>query len=459
MNIVVVGAGKVGITVAKKLSLEGHDIVVIDENREVLDRAANEMDAICIEGNGADYRVQRDAGVADADVLIAATAHDEVNMLCCLIAHKVGAYRTIARVRDPINSAQLNFLREELGLSMAVNPDLAAAEEISRILRIPSALNVETFAKGKVELVGIRLGQDNPLCGLSLMDFHRKFHIKVLICAIQRGENCYIPKGDFVLEVGDKLHITAGPEELAKFLRTVYPDKQKKIRNVMVIGGSRIAYYLTHEVERADIQVKIIESNLERATFLSEELKSALVIHGDNTDHDLLMEEGLDSADAFIALTGMDETNIISGISAKWQGAGTVIVKVNNENLTSVLPENAIDSVISPKQITANKILTFVRAMSCSPDESNVETVHELVGGRIEALEFSAKGNFPMYGVPLKELNRHLHNELLIACIVRHGKTIIPGGDDCILSGDSVIIVTKKKMFNDLSDILTSPIR
>ena len=459
MKIVVVGAGKVGRTIAKKLSLEGHDIVVIDESTEVLDRAANEMDAICMEGNGADYRVQREAGVSEADVLIAATAHDEVNMLCCLIAHKIGAYRTIARVRDPVNSAQLNFLSEELGLSMAVNPDLVAAEEISRLLRIPSALNVETFAKGKVELVGIRIKEDNPLCGLSLMNFQKKLHIKALICAIQRGEDCYIPKGDFVLEAGDKLHITAAPEELAKFLRTVYPDKQKKIRNVMVIGGSRIAYYLTREVEKAGIQVKIIESNAERAAFLSEELKNAFVIHGDNTEHDLLMEEGLDSADAFIALTGMDETNIISGISAKWQGAGTVIVKVNNENLTSVLPDNAIDSVISPKQITANKILTFVRALSCSPDESNVETVHELVGGRIEALEFAARGSHPMYGVPLKELNRHLQKDLLIACIVRNGKTIIPGGDDCILSGDSVIIVTRKKMFNDLSGILTIPIR
>ncbi|MBR3297829.1 MAG: Trk system potassium transporter TrkA [Clostridia bacterium] len=458
MNIVVVGAGKVGRTIARKLSLEGHDIVVIDESREVLDRAANEMDAICMEGNGADYRVQREAGVQDADVLIAATAHDEVNMLCCLIAHKLGAYRTIARVRDPVNTAQLNFLREELGLSMAVNPDLAAAEEISRILRIPSALNVETFAKGKVELVGIRLGSENPLCGLSLLDFYKKFRIKVLICAIQRGENCYIPKGDFVLEAGDKLHITAAPEELAKFLRTVYPEKQKKIRNVMVCGGSRIAYYLTHEVEKAGIQVKIIENNPERAAFLSEELKSAFVIFGDNTDHDLLMEEGLDSADAFIALTGMDETNLISGISAKLQGAGTVIVKVNNDNLTTVLPEGAIDTVISPKQITANKILTFVRAMSCSPDESSVETVHELVGGRIEALEFVARGNHPMYGMPLRELNRYLHSELLIACIVRSGKTIIPGGDDCIRSGDSVIIVTKKKMFNDLTGILTGPI-
>ena len=459
MNIVVVGAGKVGRTIAKKLSLEGHDIVVIDESTEVLDRAANEMDAICMEGNGADYRVQREAGVSEADVLIAATAHDEVNMLCCLIAHKLGAYRTIARVRDPENSAQLNFLSEELGLSMAVNPDLAAAEEISRLLRIPSALNVETFAKGKVELVGIRIRDENPLCGLSLMDFHKKFHIKMLICAIQRGESCYIPKGDFVLEAGDKIHIAAAPEELAKFLRMVYPDKQKKIRTVMVCGGSRIAYYLTHEVERAGIQVKIIESNAERAAFLSEELKSALVIHGDNTDHDLLMEEGLDSADAFIALTGMDETNLISGLSAKWQGAGTVIVKVNNENLTAVLPEGAIDAIISPKHLTANKILTFVRALSCSPDESNVETVHELVGGRIEALEFAAKGSHPMYGIPLKELNRYLQKDLLIACIVRNGKTIIPGGDDFIQSGDSVIIVTKKKMFNDLAGILTGPIR
>lgn len=458
MNIVIVGAGKVGRTIAKKLTFEGHDVVIIDSSDDVLSRSSNEMDAICIHGNGADHRVQREAGVPTADVLIAATAHDEVNMLCCLIAHKLGAKRTIARVRDPIYAEQLYYLKEELGLSLAINPELAAAEEISRLLRIPSALNAEVFAQGKVELIGVRLNADSPIVDMTLNDVYKRHKIRLLVCAVQRGNECYIPKGDFLLLAGDRLHITASPEELAKYLRIISPDKKRKVKTIMICGGGRIAYYLTRMLEKLGTQVKIIESNPERAAFLSAEFPHALVVRGDNTDHELLLEEGIDSTDAFIALTGMDETNIITGLSAKWQGASNVIVKVNNEDLIGALPESSLNAIISPKQITANKILTFVRAMSCSPEESNVETVHELLGGRIEALEFIAKGSHPMYGLPLKTLGKYLRKDLLVACLVRHGKAIIPSGDDAIRSGDRVIIVTKQKMFNDLADILTGPV-
>lgn len=458
MEIVIVGAGKVGKQIGMKLTAEGHNIVIIDNNAEVLSRSANEMDAICMEGNGADYRVQREAGVATADLLIAATAHDEVNMLCCLIAHKLGAKRTIARIRDPEYTAQLDFLKDDLGLSMATNPDLAASEDIGRLLRIPSALKVEFFARGRVELVELRLNAENPLVDMALTDIYRKFQIKILICAVQRGENVYIPGGDFILRAGDKLHVTTSPEEMSRFLRMAYPEKRRKVRTVMICGGSRISYYLARSLDKMGIQVKIIESNPDRAKFLSEELPHALIIQGDSTDHELLTEEGVENVDAFIALTGLDENNIISGLFAKWKGAGTVIAKVNNENLTGALPDNSLDAIISPKQLTANKILTFVRAMSCSPEESNVETVHELVEGRIEALEFIAKGSHPMYGMPLRDLRSYMHKDLLIACIVRHGKTIVPAGSDAIHSGDRVIVVTKHKMFNDLSGILASSI-
>ena len=223
----------------------------------------------------------------------------------------------------------------------------------------------------------------------------------------------------------------------------------------MVCGGSRIAYYLSLALSKVGVQVKIIESNPRRAEQLSEDLDSALIICGDSTDHDLLIQEGINSDDAFVSLTGMDENNIISGLFAKWQGAGRVIAKVNNEGLCSIVPENELDCIISPKTITANQILAFVRAMDCSPEGSNVETVHQMVGGKIEAIEFSAKGNHPMYGRPLKELKRSLHKDLLIACIVRGEKTIIPGGDDCIKAGDRVIVVTKHILFNDLTDVLT----
>ncbi|MCH5279351.1 MAG: Trk system potassium transporter TrkA [Christensenellaceae bacterium] len=458
MKIVIVGGGKVGHLLSKKLSYEENDVIVIDNDPDVLAKVGNEMDVICVEGNGADHRVLREAGVSTADLLIAATAHDEVNMICCLIAHKLGAKHTIARVRDPKNTAQLDFLKEELGLSMAINPEFAAAEEISRLLRIPSAMDVELFARGRVELVEVRVNADTPLVGLSLIQIYSKYRIKVLICAVQRGSDVIIPKGDFVVAEGDRLHISAAPEEMAKFFRTISSEKRRKVRTAMICGGSRVAFYLAKILERSGIQVKVIENNAARAIELSNELPKALVIRGDTTDQELLMEEGIGNVDAFAALTGMDETNIISGLFAKWQGAGKVVVKVNNESLTSIMPSGALESIVSPKQITANRILSFVRAMSCTPEESNVETVYELVGGRIEALEFIAKGNHPMYGMPLKQLNRYLHKELLLACIVRGGRTIIPGGDDYIQSGDRVVIVTKHKMFNDLADILTENI-
>ncbi len=458
MEIVIVGAGKVGKQIGLKLTAEGHNVVVIDNDADVISRSGNEMDAICMVGNGADYRVQREAGVATADLLIAATAHDEVNMLCCLIAHKLGAKRTIARIRDPEYAAQMDFLKEELGLSMVINPDLAASEDIERLLRIPSALNVEYFARGRVELVELLLTAGNPLEDLALVDIYRNFRIKILICAVQRGDEVFIPDGYFVLRAGDRLHVSASPEEMSRFLRMAYPEKRRKIKTVMIIGGSRIAYYLARSLEKLGVQVKILESDPKRAAMLSESLPHALIISGDSTDHDLLLEEGVENVDAFIALTGYDENNMISGLFAKWKGAQTVIVKVNNENLTGILPVDSLDAIISPKQLTANKILTFVRAMSSSPESSNVETVHELLGGQIEALEFIARGSHPMYGMELKDLRRYLHKDLLIACIVRHGRTIIPDGSDSIHPGDRVIIVTKHKMFNDLTDILAGSI-
>lgn len=458
MKIIIVGGGKVGRRLARKLSEEGNDISVIDSNPDVTSKIDSEMDVFCVEGSGADYQNQKEVGANHADLLIAATAHDEVNMLCCLIAHKLGTRHTIARIRDPLYNAQLDFLKDDLGLSMVINPDLAAAEEIARLLRIPSAMNVEVFARGRVELVEMHVEANNPLIGFSLMDIYSKHRIKVLICAAVRGSDVIIPRGDFVIHPGDRLYITASSEQMAKFLRAISPDKRKKVRTAMICGGGRIAFYLTKLLERSGIQVKIFESNPERAAELSNELKHALVMNSDITDHDLLIEEGLNETDAFVALTGIDEMNIISGLFAKRQSQGKVVIKVNNENLIDVMPADMLGSIVSPKQITANRITAFVRAMSCSPEESNVETVYELVGGRIEALEFNAKGNLKLFGVPLKKLSSHLHKELLIACIVRGGKTIIPGGDDFIQAGDSVVIVTKKKKFNDLADILTSEI-
>ncbi len=454
MKIVIVGGGKVGSKLTESLCAEGHDIIVIDSNADVLERLSNVMDVGCVVGNGATYKAQKEARVESADLLIAATAHDEINMLCCIVAHKLGAHNTIARIRDPEYTEQLALLKDELGLSMTINPELAAAEEISRMLRIPSALNVEIFARGRVELIEMRISPDSPLVGISLMQIYKRYQIKLLICVVARGSEVIIPNGEFVLNAGDRLHITASPVEMARFFKAVYPDKRRKIKSVMITGGSRIAYYLAQRLARVGIGVKIIENSAERAKELSQLLAKAIIIRGDSTDHELLREEGLDEADAFIALTGMDEMNIISAFFAKWRNVGKVVAKVNNENLFGILPEGVLDSVVSPKTATANQILSFVRGVDSSPEGSNVETVYQIAGGRAEALEFAAKGNHPVFGIPLKELSIRLKKELLIACIVRGATTIIPGGNDSILSGDRVVIITKHRRINDLMDIL-----
>lgn len=451
MKVVVVGDGKVGGTLTEQLSREGHDVTVIDKNRKVVDGAANVLDVMAICGNGASHLVQIEAGVPKADLLIAATNSDELNMLCCLVAKKLGARHTIARVRNPEYNDQLEYMREELGLSMAINPEYAAAREMFRMLRFPSALRIETFSRGKIELVEIRLREGSALDGLCLRDLAGRYKVKVLVCAVERGDEVIIPSGEFVLAPGDRINLAAAPVEIEKFFRALDILKQEA-RSVMIVGGSRVAYYLARMMLEIGVRVKIIDRDPQRCSELCGLLPKAIIIQGDGADQDLLLEEGIAETDAFVALTGIDEENIILSMYAASQKTGKVISKVNRSSLIPLVQGTGLESIISPKEITANRIISFVRALQNSLG-SNVETLYKVVGGRVEALEFRAKENSPLIGIPLKDLR--FRPNLLIAGIARGRSTIFPGGDDAIRADDRVIVVTTNTQLRDLSDILS----
>ena len=450
MKIIVVGGGKIGETLVEQLAREGHDLVLIDNQQRVIDETENRLDVMGVYGNGASHQVQMEAGVPRADLLIAATSSDELNILCCLVAKKLGARHTIARVRNPEYSDQLVFLRDELGLSMSINPEAAAAGELFRMLRFPSALKIETFSRGRVEMAEVRLREGGSLDGLYLHEFSRKFQVKVLVCIVQRGEEVFIPTGDFRMAAGDKISIAAGPSEIEQFFRAAGLMKEQA-HSVMIVGGGRIAHYLGRKLLGIGVSVKIIDSNPQRCRQLCEQMPRAMIICGDGTKQELLFEEGLERVDAFVSLTGLDEQNAILSMFAASRGVSKVITKVSRTSLLSLVESAGLESVISPKEITANQIIRYVRAMQNSLG-SNVETLYKLVGGRVEALEFRVSPEFSHIGVPLRDLT--LKPNLLLACITRDGKAIIPGGNDSIVANDRVIIVTTNQQLRDLSDIL-----
>ncbi len=451
MKVVIIGDGKVGGTITNELSGEGHDIIVIDQNPTVLMNASNTMDIISVQGNGASIAVQKKAGVPTADLLIAATSLDEVNMLSCLVGNKLGVANTIARVRNPEYFEQINLLKDELGLSMAVNPEHAAATEILRLLRFPSALKIELFARGRVELVEIKIAPHSVLNGMPLSAIYKEFQVKVLICAVQREGEVFIPNGNFVLQAGDKINLTAPHIEIERFFRAIGIFRGS-VKSVMIIGGGRIAYYLAKALIAMHVHVKIIEMDYDRCEYLCEMLPDAVVIYGDGTDRELLQEEGLEKTDALVCLTGMDEENIVVSLYAKARNVSKVIAKINRINFDEILENLDIDGFISPKTIAANNIVRYVRAMQNSLGSSNVETLHRLIGERVEALEFKVKEKSPVVGIPLKDLKTK--DGLLVATIIRGMRVIIPGGNDSIEIGDNVIIVTTNKRLTDLKDIL-----
>lgn len=450
MKIIIVGCGKIGTTLAEQLSSEHHDLVVIDTNPQKIQQLSESIDVMGIVDNSASINVLSDAGIEDAHLLIAVTGSDELNLLCCVIAKKVSKCHTIARVRNPLYNKERNFIRKSLGITMIINPELASAIEISRLLRFPSAIELDTFAKGRVELLKFKLLPEFRLSGMSVMEIVDKLRCNVLICGVERGEEVFIPSGNFILQDNDLISIMASPKNSASFFKKVGIHTHQ-VKNALIVGGGTLGYYLASLLIDLKIKVRIVENNQERCQQLSELLPDATVICGDGTDKKLLLQEGLTQTESFITLTNMDEENIFLSLFAKKNSKAKLITKVNRIAFDDIIDGLDIGSVIYPKYITADYILQYVRAMENSLS-SNVETLYHILDNQAEALEFSVKEASAVTDIPLSQLN--LKENLLIACINRNGSIQIPRGQDTIQVGDTVIIVTSVKGLRDLKDIL-----
>ena len=453
MNIIIVGIGKVGLALTQQLS-EDHNVIVIDNDPNLIENIVNVYDIMAVCGNGASYDVLKEAQASKTDLMIATTSSDEINILACLVAKKLGIHHTIARIRNPEYEKQLRFMREELGLTMAINPEKAAAREICRVLRFPAAMKMELFAKGRLELVEYRLPEGSGLDGIRLSDLYRNIHIRVLICAVSRNGETIIPSGDFVLKAKDKIYLTSSPDQLAQFFQHLGVFR-RRASSVMIVGASKICYYLASELLDMGMSVKIIDQNEQTCVRMSEKLPKALYIVGDGADNELLQEEGLEQTDAFVAITGIDEANILMAMSAARQSGDSckVIAKINRRSLIDLVSAaGMIDSVISASSVTTELIVQYVRAME-NASGYKVRTLHRLVDGAVEALEFRITEEVPFIGVPLKDIK--LKSGILLAGIVRqNGRIVIPSGNDALELHDDVIVVTTSHTLQDIRDIL-----
>lgn len=450
MRIIIVGCGKVGYVLTEQLTKEGHDICLIDKDEDKLARVSSNMDVFCLQGNGTSYATQIEAGIKEADLLISVTESDEINMLCCLIAKKAGNCKTIARVRKPEYDFEVSFLKEELGLSMAINPEMTAAAEMSRLIQYPSALEVETFVKGRVTLIKVAVTKDSPLDGLAIKDMSSVAGKRTLVCIVDRAKEITIPNGDFVLKEGDIISLILPVEESNAFFKKM-KIKSSPIKSVIIAGGGTTSFYLAKQLQKTGVSVKIIEENKVRCEELSELLPNAMVINGSCIDKDLLLSEGITDIDAMAALTSLDEENILLTMYAKKVGKCKTMTRVDKLNFGEVLGDLNMDTVISAKAITAAYIIRYVRAMQNSYG-SKVQTLHRLYDGQVEALEFRVTKNAKVIEKSLFELN--LKNNLLVCCISRKGKIITPSGQDMLMPGDGVIVVTTNTGLRDIDDIL-----
>lgn len=449
MKIVVVGDGKVGFALVKQLAAEGHDITVIDNNGEALKRSMETHDIIGIKGNGASYVVQKEAGVPEADLVIAVTSGDEINIICCLLAKKLGAKNMIARIRNPEYSEQLAFLKEDLGLSMVINPEKTAANEILRIISFPSSISVKDFAKGKVELAECKIKPNSKLVGQRIFDVREKHRLDILVCILKRNGEVTIPRSTDIFMPEDKIYVVGGASNIINFLK-LSGNTESKVKSVMIIGGGKVSYYLAERIISLGLKVKIIEKNSARCAALCELLPEALIINGDGTDQHLLEEESLHDADAFVALTDIDEENLISSLYASKMGVKNVISKINRLDYSGVIAEMGIDSIISPKIITAHQIVQYVRAMQNTMG-SKVDTLVRIANEQVEVLEFTVAQNTKHQGEFLKTIQ--FKKNLVVAAIVHMGKVIVPFGNSKFHRGDTVIVITMNQKLNDMNDI------
>ncbi len=450
MKIIIIGNGKVGYTLAQQLSGEDHDLILIDTNPDALRNADGVLDILCMEGSGASIQVLLEAGVRTADLVVAVTGSDELNIVCCLIAKKLGAKHTVARVRSPEYFKEANLLKREIGVSMIINPEYAAAQEISRLLRVPAAFSVEAFARGLVEMIGFPLLESDGLAGIPLWEYNRRHPNGVLMCAAIRGEEVFVPNGAFVPQIGDKVYVIGSQQETARFFASL-GRSGSGIRHITVLGGSKIATYLAWAVEKVGMKVRIVEQDEAKCLALADKLPDTMIIQGDGTDSAVIETENLLNTDAFIALTNRDEENLLMAMSAQRAGVSKVIAKMNRLNYIEMMREFGVDSIISPKEITTNQISAYVRAIASS-EGSAVEHLYKLLGGAIEAVEFTAVSSISFLNKPLKDLR--LKDGMLVAAIVREGKTIIPDGNTSIHAGDRVIVMAKSFFLHELDDIL-----
>ncbi len=451
MKIIVVGIGKVGRTLAIELSKEGNDITVIDNREDIVDEIGSQYDVMGIVGNGSTYSVQMEAGVATADLLIAVTGSDELNLLCCLIAKKAGNCHTIARVRNPEYSTELSFIKEELGLAMVINPELTAAQEIAQVLKFPSAIEVNSFAKSRAELLKFRVPAQSALDGIRISQLPTRLHVNVLICAVERGEEVIIPDGNFVLGEKDRVTIAAAASDANDFFRKA-GIVTNQVKSILIVGGGAIAYYLARMLLPIGIRVKLVERDQKRCELLCDLLPKATIVHGDGADRELLIEAGIGRYESFAALTNLDEENILLSLFARKTGNKKLVTKIDRIAFDEVIKELDLDTVVYPKNITAEHIIRYVRSMRNSMG-SNVETLHKIINGKAEALEFVIRKKSRATDIPLQEMK--IRKGILVASISRNGKVILPRGMDVLRVGDSVIVITQLGGLNDIDDIMT----
>ena len=453
MKIIIVGVGKIGATLIESLESEGHDITVVDREQKVIDEISNIYDVMCVCGNGVDNDTLKEAQVATADLLISVTDSDEINMLICFIAKKMGVSYTVARIRNPeFNDKRMDQVKQYLDISLTINPELLAAQEIFNILKLPAAINIETFSRRNFEMVELIIKEDSNISGMSLIDLRKKYKANFLICVVKRGEEIYIPDGNFVLKSGDRICITANFAEVQKLLKMLGLAK-KHSKKIMVLGATTTSYYLSKMLLRSGSEVTVIDKDINRCNQFAELLPNAVIINGDGAQQDVLMEEGIDSVDAFASLTGMDEENILISFFAQSQNVSRVVAKVNRNELAAMAEKLGLDSIVSPKKAATNIITSYARALQNTLG-SNVETMYKLMDGSVEALEFNVQADFKGQHIPLKDMQ--LKNNVLIAGIIRKRKAFVPTGDDEIVVGDKIIVIAKatEQKMNDLADIL-----
>ena len=447
MNIIIVGDGKVGYTLAQYLSKDGHDITIIDKNAEALNRASETLDVMCIRGNGANVRTLIEAGIENADIIIAVTGNDELNMVCCLAAKQLGAKYSIARIRDPEYTESLTMLQKKLDIDQVINPERATAQEISRLLRFPFAINIESFAHGRVEMVEFRAETRDSIIGIPLHKLHGK-HPSIQFTAVQRNGEAFIPTGNFELAAGDRVYATGDRESITKFFKQLGKDTQR-MKSALIIGGGHISYYLARIIAGMGVHLRMIEISEKKCARLSDLLDNVMIICADGTDQEVLDSESVGECGALICLTDRDEENIITGMYGARKGAKKVIVKVNRLNTLEVMEDLGIESVVSPKLTTANVILRSVRALNNSQN-SVVEKVYGMLGGKVEAYEFTALEGAPYLNIPLNRLK--IKPGILVSVLVRDRKNIIPFGGDHIEAGDTVILTAKAGTVVNLED-------